>query len=154
MKITQRKRNKEIIYIQLNDLAFLNSTDENIPASIYLKAFGQGNRQINDDNRFKYLEFTEPEEVKYLKSLDFILNYNEFNNLSAEDIEKIEMKIVSKLNDIAKKYNSLDAEGRRKNAELVSQHEKLKYLLDNLEMIYLKKVNGDDILLPIVYKKK
>ena len=154
MKVVKKEGNKETVYIQINDIAFLNSTNEPIPASIFLKAFGQGATIINDDNRFDYLKFSKPKEVKYLKSLDFIVNYNEYNNLSLEDIENAEIKIANKMNEIADKYNAMDAKGRIKNSELLSEHQKLQFLLDSLEMLYMQKKNGENLPLPKPFTKR
>jgi hypothetical protein len=154
MKVVTEENNKEIIYIQMNDLAFLNSTDEPIPASIYLKAFGQGTMLINDDNRFDYLEFISPKDVEYLKALDFIVNYNEYSDLSLEDIENEGIKTSNKINEIANKYNAMNTNDKIKNSKLLSEYEKLKFLLDNIGMLYMQKKNGEDFTLPKSYTKR
>ena len=48
----------------------------------------------------------------------------------------------------------MDAKGRIKNSELLSEHQKLQFLLDNLEMLYMQKKNGEDLVLPKSYTKR
>ena len=46
-------------YVQKNDIAYLNSSDLPIPASIFMKVFGNGVTIINDSNRYDFVKFDE-----------------------------------------------------------------------------------------------
>ena len=45
------------VYVQKNDIAYLNQTDLAIPASIFMKVFGSGIVIIDDSNRYEFVEF-------------------------------------------------------------------------------------------------
>ena len=66
----------EAIYVQKNDLVFLNQTDIPIPASIFMKAFGKGATIINYNNRFDFVKFEDSKEIEFFKNMDFILDYD------------------------------------------------------------------------------
>ena len=53
----------EAIYVQKNDIGFLNQTDLAIPASIFLKVFGNGITIIDNSNRFEFVKFEEEREI-------------------------------------------------------------------------------------------
>lgn len=60
----------DAVYVQMNDIAYLNSLDLPIPASIYMKAFGMGGIAIiNDMNRYDFIKFEEKSEIQYFKIL-------------------------------------------------------------------------------------
>ena len=47
------------VYVQKNDIAYLNQTDLPIPASIFMKVFGNGIVIIDDSNRFEFEKFED-----------------------------------------------------------------------------------------------
>ena len=91
-------------YVQKNDIAYLNSSDLPIPASIFMKVFGNGVTIINDSNRYDFVKFDEESEIEYFKGLDWMINYNEVKDLSEEFKNSIGEK----------EYNELIAEVDKK----------------------------------------
>ena len=71
-----------VAYVQKNDIAFLTQTDRAIPASIFMKVFGNGIVIIDDSNRYEFVEFEAPEEIEFFKSIDWMIDYNEVKDLS------------------------------------------------------------------------
>ena len=57
----------EAVYVQKNDIGFLNQTDLSIPASIFLKVFGNGITIIDNSNRFEFVKFEEESEIDFFK---------------------------------------------------------------------------------------
>lgn len=53
----------------MNDLAYLNQSGLEIPASIFLKIFDSGIVIIDDRNRYHFIEFKEPKKLNFLKLL-------------------------------------------------------------------------------------
>jgi len=76
MKILDYSTGKEKIYVQKNDIMYLNQTDLSIPASIFMKIFGNGVTIIDNSNRFEFVEFTNSHEIEFLKNIDWIIDYN------------------------------------------------------------------------------
>ena len=67
------------VYVQKNDIAYLNQTDLAIPASIFMKIFG--NDIVDDNNRYEFIKFDTPEEIEYFRNIDWMIDYNEVKNL-------------------------------------------------------------------------
>ncbi|MBE6160472.1 MAG: hypothetical protein E7157_05460 [Lactobacillales bacterium] len=127
MKILDYSTGKEKIYVQKNDIMYLNQTDLSIPASIFMKIFGNGVTIIDNSNRFEFVEFTNSHEIEFLKNIDWIIDYNEVKELSKDEIMKLANEIANKQNEIADKYNNMSPEDKQNNKDIIFQHETLDY---------------------------
>lgn len=56
-----------VAYVQKNDIAYLNLTDRAIPASIFMKLFGNGIVTINDSNRYELLNLKHQKKLNSLR---------------------------------------------------------------------------------------
>lgn len=128
------------VYVQKNDIAYLNQTDLPIPASIFMKIFGHGVVIIDDSNRYEFVEFTQPEEIEFFKKLDWMIDYNEVKDLSEDELIELGKIMADKSNDIAKKYNAMPPDKRKQNQNLVVEHELLVFKMHSLkDIIYFKR---------------
>lgn len=135
-------------YIQKNDIAYLNNTTLPIPASIFLAIFSEGVVMITDLNRNDFLEFTNPDDIEYLKSLDWIIDYNEVKDYSLAQLQDLGASILGELhqlNDTISLYSESENENK---AELELKHELLKYKLMSLRDISLYKQGKLKLELP------
>lgn len=144
MKIVTDKK----VYVQKNDIAYLNQTDLPIPASIFMKVFGHGIVIIDDRNRYEFIEFTEPEEIEFIKKIDWMIDYNEIKDLSEEELMELGNHIAEESNKIARKYNAMTTEKRKQNQHLVFEHELLEFKMRSLKDIILYKRGELKINLP------
>ena len=144
MKIVTDKK----VYVQKNDIAYLNQTDLPIPASIFMKVYGSGIVIIDDRNRYEFVEFTAPEEIEFFKKLDWMIDYNEVKDLSEEELIKLGENLNNRYNDIAIKYNAMSQEKRKENQHLVVEHELLGFKMCSLRDIILFKRGTLKINLP------
>ena len=69
--------NSDSIYVQKNDIAYLNLSNLPIPVSVFIKVFGNGATIINDSNRYDFVKFEKESEIEYFKRLDWMIDYNE-----------------------------------------------------------------------------
>lgn len=120
------------VYVQKNDIAFLNQSDLPIPASIFMKVFGNGIVIIDDSNRYEFVEFAAPEEIEFFKGIDWMIDYNEVKDLSEEETIELGQSIAQAKNEIAQKFNSMNPEDREKNMNMVSQCELLDFKMYSL----------------------
>ena len=148
MKIFKNEDGKEVVYVQMQDMVFLNSIDDPIPASIYLQVLGNGITMIVEHNRFDYIRFEQEDEVKFFRDLEAIVDYNEFANLGLEEIEAKANEISDKISSIVDTYNSMAQEERRKNAKLLEDFEKLKYSHQWIAKIYSAKYSNCQLPMP------
>ena len=136
------------VYVQKNDIGFLNQTDLPIPASIYIKIFGNGIVIIDDSNRFEFVKFDEESEIEYFKNLDWIVDYNVLKDMSVEEIITIGQSVAEEKNNIAKTYNAMNDEERMKNMHMVSECEKLDFKMYSLRDVIWFKQGFINITLP------
>ena len=100
MKLFNKEKGKEVVYVQLQDIMYLmNDTDLSVPASIFVKTFGK-TTIVNDKNRFNFLKFDKEDEVEFFKKLDFIIDYSEYRDLTDEGLEQAVKKFGTKANNI------------------------------------------------------
>lgn len=108
-------------YVQKNDIVQLNTSNLEIPASIYLKIFGSGITIIDDSNRYEFVKFEEAYEIEFLKSINWIINYDDVKGLSDDEIMEMGNKILAERSQIADNFNSLSEEERLYNIEKVEE---------------------------------
>ncbi len=121
------------VYVQKNDIAYLNQTDIAFPVSIFMKVFfGNGVVIINDSNRYEFVEFDKPEEIKFFKDIDWMIDYNAVKDLSEQETIALGQRIAEEKNSIAQRFNSMPPEEREKNMNMVSQYELLDFKMYSL----------------------
>jgi hypothetical protein len=140
MKIFNVENGKEKVYVQMNDMGYLNSTDIPVLASIYLKVFDKPTF-ISDDNRMEFISFDDPSEVEYFKGLDFILDYGSYKKLSLDELETKGQELLKQQREKAEKFNELSDEGKRENEHLIQECENLDYMISYVQEFYWLK-NG------------
>jgi len=129
MKIFHTEKGKEKVYVQLNDLGYLISeTHIAIPTSIYLKFVGDG-ININDSNRYEFIEFEKEDEVKFFKEIDFILDYNQYKDLTKAQIKEESAKKLERINEIVDIWNAMPVEERKRNQKLYEEYSYGEWIL-------------------------
>lgn len=157
MKIFKNEDNKEVVYVQMQDMGFLNSIDDPIPASIFMQVFGNGVTMIGEKNRFNYVRFEQEKEVEFFRNIEAITDYDEFANLNLEEIEAKATEVGNRINEIVEQYNSMSQDERKKNnTKMLEDCEKLKYKYQWIATIYLAKHNNEKLPMPneSIQKKK
>ena len=143
------------VYVQKNDIGFLNQTDMPIPGSIYMKVFENNEVTIIDNsNRFEFIKFTKPNEIEYFKNINWMIDYNDVFNLTEDEIIELGNKIAKERNDIAKKYNAMSQEDRKKNYSLIRECELLDFKMYSLRDIMLHKQGKLSFTIPTPKKKR
>lgn len=103
MKITT----KNSIYVQKKDLEFLNYTIRILPPSIIQKVFENKDLDPDDYDKYDFFEFTDGEDIAFFRSLDWLIDYSEFNELDQEDQRQIGKKIAERYDEVAKNIHHM-----------------------------------------------
>ena len=128
------------VYVQKNDIAYLNNTDLSIPASIFMKVFGNGMVIIDDSKRYEFEKFEDASEIEFFKGLEWIVDYNSVKDLSDDEIIEMGQSIAQLKNQIAQKFNSMSENERKENLEMVTQCELLDFKMYSLrDILWFKK---------------
>ena len=141
-------------YVQKNDIAYLNSSDLPIPASIFMKVFGNGVTIINDSNRYDFVKFDEESEIEYFKDLDWMIDYNEVKDLSEDEIIKLAESIGEEQDKIATTFNSMTEEERKNHADMVTKCDLLEFKFYSLRDVLWFKQGHIPMKLPEGYAQE
>lgn len=136
MKIFGKENGKEKVYAQMNDIMFImHETDIAMPAAIIAKVF-KNVVNVNDSNRFEFVEFYDKEVVEFFKQLDWIIDYCIYIKKSDEEIAAEANKVAAEDREIVEKYNSMNEKDRKNNSNLIQEHELKGYKIKFLSQIY------------------
>ena len=143
MKIFHEENGRNVVYVQVNDILFIvtNLGDMPIPASICCKVFCNDAAAVTCSNHFAFIRFDTDSEISFFKELDFIIDYDDYKNLSKEQLEKDYEKVVADYNNSAKKWSKMSNEEKVKNTELQFFIKKMKHMAYLIEEIYYLKHN-------------
>ena len=148
------------VYVQKNDMVYLNQLDLVIPTSIFMKVFGNGVVIIDDRNRYEFVEFNAPEEIEFFKGIDWMIDFNKVKDLSKEEIIAFGQSIAEERNRIAQKLNSMTQEEIKENMNMVSQYELLDFKMYSLrDVLWFKQGNikielPEGVTLPADFKQE
>ncbi len=128
------------VYVQKNDMVYVNHSDMAIPASIFMKLFGNGIVIIDNSNRYEFVEFSEPSEVEFFKGIDWIVDFEDIKDLSEEEIVSLGQQVAEEKNEKAKAFNSLSEEERKAHYEAtVQQMEQYDFKMHTLRDVIMYK---------------
>lgn len=147
MKIFNTENGVKKVYVQMNDIMMLNQTDMPIPTSIYEKVF---TGIVDDSNRMDFVEFTQPIEIEFFESMDWIVDYKQIKSLSEEEIKTKGQEISTEMNEIVNRFNAMSDEERVENQSLVLRHNLLDYKMKYLAEILCVKQGYQQRPFPVV----
>lgn len=119
-------------YVQKNDIAYLTSFDSTIPASIFLKLFGNSITIIDDSNRYDFVKFEKESEIEYFEKIDWMIDYNEVKDLNEDEIIKKAEKIMKEREEIATTFNSIAECERKYHNDMVTKCDLLEFKIYSL----------------------
>lgn len=129
----------DAVYVQKNDITYLNQylslSNLPIPSSIFEKVFGSNIIIIDNSNRYEFIKFDKPEEIEFFQGIDWMIDYNKVKDLSEEEIIALAKSIVEENNEIARRFNSMTPEERKKNINMAFQYELLDFKICSLRDI-------------------
>jgi hypothetical protein len=122
------------VYVQINDLVKLLTLSDGVPDTILKKIHTEEEIIIDDNNRFDFIKFDLPEEVFFFKRQDWIIDYDNFNSLSDEVLEKIAHQFFINSESIVNRFNSLSKEEQDSNIgkNMLMEHVKLRHMVHDL----------------------
>jgi hypothetical protein len=139
------------VYVQLNDIRYIVSDLENVsvPSSIIDSIFKDGKIFVCDDsNRFDFVEFSDEAAIKFFAGADYIVDYLALKDMSEEDLINEGEAIAEQKNNLAKKYNAMSDEDKKKNQKIVTKCENLVFKMLQIRDIVWIKQGKLDVKMP------
>lgn len=127
-------KTEDAIYVQKNDIAYLQCSNIPIPSDIFEKLFMSNIDYvyINDSNRYDFFKFEKESEIEFFDGIDFIVDYNEVKHMHNKDILTMIKKILIERNKLVKKFNLLSKEEKNNNSKLGDECDYLEYKANSL----------------------
>ena len=150
MKIFHEENGRNVVYVQMQDIMFIvhDLDDIAIPASIMNYFFSRGFAIVNNSNRFDFVKFDKEPEVAFFKTLNFIIDYNDYKDLTEEQFQERFKSVVCEYNSLAKKWNKMPETEREKNINLLVSSQKLEHTIKFIHELYALKHGNSSMTLP------
>lgn len=150
MKIFHKENNRTVVYVQMQDLMFVENEldDIAIPASIYMKICPKGVTMVDDSNRFDFVKFDKEPEVDFFKTLNFIIDYNDYKDLTDKQFQERLKNVVDEYNNLVNKWYKMSKAEHKKNMNLLVSLQKLEYTIKFILELYAKKNGNSSMTLP------
>ena len=143
------------VYIQVRDFQKLLEvkaaealTNENYSLLLKEASKGTGFFVMSRDNANDFMRFKNPKAVKFLMSLDDIIDYDEIKDLSCEEMDALKVCIINERNEIASKVNMMSAEEQNEHPELFERYNALSLRYLSLNDAYWFKRGKAKLVLP------
>lgn len=114
------------VYVQKNDLAYLQSSSLPIPAPVYLAIVKDG-FCVNNVNRWEFVRFEGEPFIDYFRGLDWIVDYDAIKNLDEKELISCGQSYADRRRDIALELSEMSESERRKRKDLPIEFELLGY---------------------------
>lgn len=150
MKIFNVENQKEKVYVQIEDIMqLIKSCKKTMPQSIISNFFN--NLICHQENKSAFVELTAKEEIEFLRSVDWIVDYREIYSLQSEEVSKLVETEINKRELIATKYNRLSPLAKlEKGLALKTECELYDYKINSIVLINQMKRANVPSELPIV----
>ena len=117
----------DAVYVQKNDIAYLNSLKMSIPSSIVNKVYKDGICIIDFYNKHDFIKFDEEDDMEYFRNLDWMIDYNEVRSLSEKEMILLARKVAKEEENLAHKFNSMSDEDKHNNLGIINECELLEF---------------------------
>ena len=141
MKIFNKENGVEKVYIQLDDLLVLFKTEQFIPISIFDEVFGK-DIDINDINRFDFIEFYKKNEVDFFKAIEDI---DELDSIYKKSIKDVNNYLIDHNNSLLTEDENYDYELLKHKSDSIRNFFRAKY--GNLKMPFPEVANSEGLII-------
>ena len=136
MKIFENNK----VYVQKYDMMYFLRfmIGEKIPEFV-----SNGFFILNQDEKYEFIEFIDPEAVDYFSNIDWIVDYSPYKDSSVEDIRAYVDELIDSRNKSVDEFNGKSDEYREKNYNSFGLSlNKMDYRIDTIRLIAFFK-NGE-----------
>ncbi len=119
----------EYIYIQEKDLQFIIDYNEYIPD--FLEKMRHNKKIFNNPDNF--LKFSDIDQINYLNSQDYILDYDTCINFSNDELYTYKFFIENEINSLMPLFLQLRDTIKKESREIFIKHKKMQYKQFSIE---------------------
>lgn len=100
---------KDCVYVQKKDLLFLYKMTFFVPSSIFIKIF-KNSFKIDDNTKNDFIKIDEPEQIEFIKKIDWVIDYNEIKDKSLEEVLNLCQNVALERNELASRFDFVSEE--------------------------------------------
>ena len=123
------------IYVQFIDLYYLSKIKTSKLILNLNSFFIKELNKINEKNKYTFIKFRTDNDINYINSFDWLIDFDEITKLSEDEIIKICNDKIYERNYLADKYNILSMKGRKKSNNILEKCTILEYEINNYSNI-------------------
>ena len=145
------KDNKDKLYLQISDIIFIFQHELDLPDSV--KQDFNDKLKIKttkglEDNPYSFKLFTEPDTINFVNNLDYIIDYNEYKQLSVPEIYEKAYLLQDKKQELAVSFNKLSLKEREKKQDVVNLCDELDFTILSLRDLVWFKEGSISMIIP------
>lgn len=150
MQIFNKENGKEVVYVQFEDLYFLETMDK-LPYEILIETVFEEVVTVKgeDEEEAYFMKFTSYQTVRFFKSMSVLIDYKKESRKSIEELEKSGEELNQQLRLLRKKMMDVNVDVWQKD-EIKERMAMVSYHAQGLEELYLAKVSGERLPLPAI----
>lgn len=122
------------VYVQKNDIVFLNVLGLSIPDSILLKVF-KSNKGVIDCNRYEFIKFKDEEEMEFLGQLHWIIDYIDAESFTSDEIMMYGQRLAQERKIIMEDFDLMPEYLKKNNMDILRYCELLDFKMYSLRDI-------------------
>ena len=127
------------IYVQKSDIDVLGTYPIPMPLSIYLKYCKDSMNLCEGNSVYSFIKFEDKNEIEFFKKLNWIVDYDEYKQLSVDELMELGKNLSHKSRELASTYEAMSDEEKLDNRSLFIKHELLEYKIHSIaEILWIK----------------
>ena len=145
------KDNKDKLYLQISDIIFIFQHELVLPESVkqdFNEKLKIKTTRGLEDNPYTFKLFTEPETIEFINGLDYIVDYNEYKQLSVPEIYEKAYLLQDKKQELAVSFNKLSLKDREKKQDVVNLCDELDFTILSLRDLVWFKEGSISMIIP------
>lgn len=155
MKLFNMEHGVEKVYVQLIDLMMLLTCGIDIPKSVMEKDSKKMYDYIdmfleNDNNKYQFIGFDDPKAVSFFQSLDWIIDYREYEKMDDVDIIHRMDDINQEVELLKEIYDHMSDDEKIKNPFCFQKYRQVYYQGMALHYLLQSRYGNTSISLPLI----
>jgi hypothetical protein len=145
------KDNKDKLYLQISDIIFIFQHELELPESVkqdFNEKLKIKTTRGLEDNPYTFKLFTEPETIEFINNLSYIVDYNEYKQLSVPEIYEQAYLLQDKKQELAVSFNKLSLKDREKKQDVVDLCDELDFTILSLRDLVWFKEGAISMIIP------
>lgn len=132
------------VYIQKKDILSIKEFCIYVPNKIIFDELNLRS-YFNKINKYDFVCYESEEEIEFIKSLDWVLDYEEFKNLSFKKLIKVCHKLSKEEDKVFKEFYSMSIKDRKENKHMILECKMLNYKKNSIIDLLQKKKEENEL---------